>query len=109
LIGGVCWYLSAAGASCDQTCETREGFDPAATAVVGTTTQGGSPVQCGELLTALGAIGAGDPIGDGARDDGVGVGCHLFGIEQDPWWLNAPNFSADVSLPNTRIVCGCNG
>ena len=98
---GLCWYLGPRGESCDAACTTHGGVAAGAQAFVGTATQGGSLSECRQLLTLLGVTTA--PF-LGERDD-VGLGCHLY--DADPYWLDAPDFTTDASVPESRIVCAC--
>ncbi len=99
----VCWYLGERAESCRDVCEERGGFDENALDFVGTAQQGGSLEHCARLLELLGAS---QPAREGRRVDGAGVGCHLYGSEE-AWWLTAPAFDANDSLPTARRVCGC--
>lgn len=101
--GGLCWYIGEGGASCEQTCAPHGGFVPEAAAFVGTAGQGGSLAQCTEIL---GLLGRGQPVIQASRAD-VGVGCHLWGVEEQSFWLTAPDFSPTAGLSSARIVCGC--
>lgn len=99
----LCWYLSIRGESCEQTCSARGGHDARATAIVGTTGQGGSLSNCVQVLAALGHTGL---VGAGARNDGLGLGCHTW--DADGWWLQTmPSFDPKASYPPVRIACGC--
>ena len=100
--GGICWYLGPQGSSCQQVC-TGHG-QPALSAAthVGTASQGGSLSECGILFGLLGVSGT--PT-NGARSDGLGLGCHVYGTTL--WWLNSPNFSASASHASAKLVCGC--
>ncbi len=107
LVEAVCWYLSANDQSCDQACAARGGVDPEASAIVGTPPQGGSAAQCASVLSALSG-GAQVQVTNGNRTDGLGIGCHLFGENDDAWWLTTPAFSTSVAVPEAQIACGCN-
>jgi hypothetical protein len=108
LVDGICWYLGAVGNACEDVCSTHGDVDTSATASIGTPEQGGSLEACTGILQALGALpGA---VTEGYREDALGFGCHLFldaGGAASAWWLTAPEFSAAVSNPNARVVCGC--
>ena len=101
---GICWYVGAQGASCVETCAAHGGYRDAASAYVGTVAQGGSAAECDALLSAL---GEGSPASEGQRTDGAGLGCHLFGAQRDPYWLESPSFDAASRLGAVRVVCGC--
>jgi len=103
-LAGVCWYLGAAGASCNDTCREHGGYLEAATAFVGTLAQGGGPERCNAVLRALGEA---RDVRSVERTDGRGVGCHFFGTEDVPWWLSGPDFNPDSRLNRARLVCGC--
>lgn len=101
---GICWYLGAAGASCDDTCSLHGGTSDAAPARVGTRAQGGSPEECQTILSGLGEPA--DVI-VATRPDDRGVGCHLFGVARDPYWLTGPSFQTSDQLSLARVACGC--
>lgn len=101
--GGVCWYLGAAGATCEETCEAHGGFAPETAAYVGTAAQGGSSAQCATILGLLGEDGA---VITASRSD-VGIGCHQWGVEGQAYWLTAPDFSPTAGSSVARVVCGC--
>jgi hypothetical protein len=101
VLQNLCWYLGPLGQSCDATCATHGGVAMGSEAFVGTTAQGGSLKECQQLLVLLGVSVA--PI-QGSRDD-VGLGCHLY--DADPYWLDAPDFTTDASVPEARLVCAC--
>jgi hypothetical protein len=105
LFDDICWYLGPEDQSCEQACGEHGGYDAAATAVIGTTAQGGDLGRCSELFDLL--LGeAEDPVVLATQIEGVGVGCHLFADVR--WWLEAPPFSPAQSLVGGRLVCGCN-
>jgi hypothetical protein len=87
-------------------CADRGGPDAAAIAIIGSESQGGSREGCRTVLLALG-LDEDETVARGSRNDGAGVGCHLFGVAQDAWWLSSPDHSASASLPQARIACGC--
>ena len=100
----LCWYLGVPGASCKQTCSDKGGFDPRATARVGTSAQGGNLRACSQVLAALGYMGNVTP---GYRSDGIGLGCHVW-EERDGWWLETmPDFSPMASVTVASIACAC--
>jgi hypothetical protein len=101
--GGVCWYLGEAGATCEQTCGPHGGSAPEALGFVGTVAQGGSSAQCAEIL---GLLGHGQAVIEASRVD-VGIGCHLWGAEEQAFWLTAPDLSPAAASSAARIVCGC--
>jgi hypothetical protein len=102
---GVCWYLGAAGDSCEETCAPHGGPSPLAPQHVGTTQQGGSNAECSAILAAL---GANTPAATAQRLT-AGVGCHTFGAEGAPFWLSFPSFDPGDSVFTARIACGCEG
>jgi hypothetical protein len=107
-LDGICWYLGPAGESCSEVCEDRGGFNPAATAVIGTASQGGSLERCSALLEVLDGTANQDVV-QGTQVAGIGVGCHVFDATAGYWWwLESPDFSEDASLAGGSIVCGCN-
>ena len=100
----LCWYLGAQGASCDQTCRDKGGFDARSIKRVGTSGQGGSLRACTQVLATLGYSGNVTP---GYRDDGVGLGCHIW-EERDLWWLDTmPDFNPAASISIATIACAC--
>jgi hypothetical protein len=109
LMNAICWYLGPVGESCNEVCEPRGGFDPAAIEVVGTEAQGGSVEECTAVLDVLFA----DP-GTAAQSGTQavqGVGCHLYEDQEGEvtrWWLSAPPFNPDASLVGVPLACGCN-
>lgn len=100
---GICWYLGEPGESCVETCAERGGPDGAASAHVGTASQGGSREDCVLILNALG-----QRYRVRSTEHEQGVGCHLPAGDEDPHWLSFPPFSASAYLRNASITCGCN-
>jgi hypothetical protein len=101
---GICWYLGAFGESCEQVCSAHGGYADAATLFTGARAQGGSPEECTAIL---GVLAADVPARTAFRGDGVGVGCHTFGLGENPYWLTLPNFEPSSRLRLARIACGC--
>lgn len=104
---GICFYLGDQGEGCRTTCAQRGGFDVAALAHVGTPRQGGSLEDCVRVLRAL---GRGGEVHRSSRDDGLGLGCHLW--DDDNHWLTGPSADFDPNLElgqgwPVRIACGC--
>jgi hypothetical protein len=107
-LAGACWYLGAAELACDDVCASHGGFAPEGAGVVGTTAQGGSIEGCTAVLEALDALPA--PVSMGFRDDGLGLGCHVFTnatAATAAWWLDAPDLSPAASGIAVRIACSC--
>jgi len=102
LSSAVCWYLGAAGESCDQVCSPHGQVVPDAASFVGMPAQGGSAEECGLLLNLLGVNAT---VQSGQRTDGSGLGCHVYMAV--PWWLSAPAYTSTASEPLARRVCGC--
>ena len=103
----LCWYLGNAGASCEQTCSGKGGYDARATALLGTSAQGGNLGACAQVLAGLGYTGNVTP---GFRSDGIGLGCHLWESEGrlDGWWLvSMPDFDPRASIQVASIACAC--
>ena len=100
---GICWYLGAFGESCNTTCASHGGYASATPEYVGTTSQGGSIEECGELFSALGFTPA---VTSGTNY--LGYGCHLWQPSVQ-WWLTGPDFDPDAAATGARIICGCNG
>jgi hypothetical protein len=98
----LCWYLSDRGQSCEDTCSPHGGCSAEAAAVVGSPAQGGSLASCASLLEAFAVVE--EPI-DGFRQDGSGLGCHLYGGV--PYWLKAPGFSETAHDVGANILCAC--
>ena len=104
----ICWYLAPAGTSCNAQCASHGGYDNNAQSHVGTTEQGGSVADCRAILNAL--VGPGE-VGAATRDDGNGLGCHVWS-DGDYYWLEDPSahFDPSVAFPSgsqVRIACGC--
>ncbi|HXC53297.1 MAG TPA: hypothetical protein VN634_20600 [Candidatus Limnocylindrales bacterium] len=77
LVGGFCWYLSAAGASCDATCSgVGLVYNDATRTYAGS--DGASFADCNSVLEALGTEGT--QYGDGTCLDGIGCFWQSFGI-----------------------------
>jgi hypothetical protein len=58
----------------------------------------------------LDALGARLPVTIGVREDGAGLGCHLFiGLDGEvgAWWLATPDFAVDAANVRSRLACGC--
>jgi hypothetical protein len=101
---GICWYLGAVAESCEGLCSAHGGYADAATRIAGARAQGGSPETCTAILRVLGADA---PARTALRLDGVGVGCHTFGLARNPYWLITPSFDPSARLRLARIACGC--
>jgi hypothetical protein len=91
------------GASCDATCAEHGGAASNTALYVGTAAQGGSAAECAQLLDLLGEADA--PF-SATRDDGLGLGCHLY--DSVAYWLSSPAFSSSVADPEAELVCACN-
>ena len=107
-LGGACWYLGDAELACDAVCASHGGFAPETASIVGTPAQGGSIEGCTAVLEALDALPA--PVTLGFRDDGLGLGCHIFTnatAATAAWWLSAPDLSPTASGIAVRIACSC--
>jgi hypothetical protein len=105
--GDGCWYLGNVGQSCERVCAPHDGFSAAALPTVGTASQGGSSAACARVLDALGVTLS---VTTGVRNDGAGLGCHLFigsDGELGAWWLAAPDFAVDAASVRSRLACGC--
>lgn len=104
-VSGVCWYLGAFNQSCSTVCSTHGGVDPAAEAVVGVPSQGGSLKSCASVLAALGVR---QMPSEATRLDMNGVGCHLYDSRNPtPYWLSSPRFTASARTAAASIACGC--
>lgn len=101
----LCWYTSDKGDSCTITCADHDGFDARATPLIGSEAQGGDGDNCQAVIAVI--VPAAEALQEGARTDGNGVGCHLFGGQENPWWLRNPDFSPDNSLNGSRVICAC--
>ncbi|MEQ1565773.1 MAG: hypothetical protein ABMA64_09065 [Myxococcota bacterium] len=69
-VGGVCWYLGDAGASCTDTCAAHGGYDEATRTYAGSD---GTLDQCYEVLDALAA----GSFSFGDTTNGPGLGCYV--------------------------------
>lgn len=99
---GSCWYLGASGSGCDDVCAAHGQMASTMASSVGTAAQGGSLQKCSTLLRLLGV--SANP-SEGTRNDGLGLGCHVY--QNVAWWLTSPTFSPTASMGSTRRVCGC--
>jgi hypothetical protein len=100
-LGGFCWFLGAVDQSCETVCAAHGGFVPSL-AYVGSRAQGGARSRCDAVLTLLTAEGTTQA---GYREDGRGVGCHIF--EGNRWWLTSPSFSATAYHWKAQQACSC--
>jgi hypothetical protein len=103
-VNGICWHFGKNGESCVQACADHGGHDPAATAWIGTATQGGSLENCTAILAALNVSPA--PI-VGFRTDGVGLGCMSYLPTGVTFWHAAPEFDPAAQMADSRLACGC--
>ena len=74
---------------------------------VGVDSQGGSLLKCTLVLALLGVREAPS---QGNRNEGEGLGCHVFPQAtrgEQSFWLNSPDFSPTAHLLNASIACGC--
>lgn len=101
--GGYCWFLGPTARSCNTACAAHGGYE-SSLEWIGTPAQGGSLEHCGALLTLLVGGAPETPTG-GYREDGNGLGCHLY--DKQRWWLIAPDFDPAAAYLKTRIVCSC--
>lgn len=99
--GGYCWFLGAAGESCDEACQSHDGYEPSLQ-WTGSLLQGGSLARCDALLTLLTGPGT---TTQGTRYDQLGLGCHLYSGRR--WWLYSPRFDPAASTSKASIVCSC--
>ena len=103
-VGGSCWYLGDAGASCTSTCAAQGlAYDPATETYAGSS---GSDDQCVAVLSALTPYSI--SLWTGVTDCGVGLGCHLadYGAVRCP----APPTTADAAGEALQLVsraCAC--
>jgi hypothetical protein len=108
LLQGSCWYLSDVGQACEDVCALHGGFSLASAALIGTPAQGGSIEGCTAVLQVLAT--APGSVNEGFREDGLGLGCHLF-VEADAtevaWWLTSPDLSPQAFSAQSRHACGC--
>lgn len=103
---GVCWYLAKPAASCASTCTEHGGANPRAASLIGTTSQGGRLSNCRRVLFALGVM---QPPQRALREDGYGLGCHLWS-SGETFWLDDPSPRYSASSPglySARVSCGC--
>ena len=103
LLWGICWYLGDFTQNCYTVCSAHGGYHPDTPEHVGTPSQGGSVEECGEILEALGYSGTAS---EGYREDGLGLGCHVW-RDGSLWWLDSPDFEPGDTAENGQIVCGC--
>ena len=100
-LGGYCWFLGEVNQSCRTVCAAHGGV-VSSLDYIGSYAQGGSLRRCDAVLTLLTAEG---DTTAGTRDDGRGVGCHLFDGRR--WWLYQPNFSSTAYHSHARLACSC--
>lgn len=104
LLYGICWYLGDFTENCYTVCSSHGGYDSDTPEYVGTPSQGGSIEECSAILEALGYSGT---VSEGYREDGLGLGCHVW-RDGGLWWLDSPDFEPGDTAENGQIVCGCN-
>lgn len=97
-----CWYLTGTNQSCERFCTDHRGFDPTTANYIGSSAQGGSLENCRAILNALGYSA---DVAAGSRNEGPGLGCHIW--ESNAWWLDRPDFDSSASYSLARIVCAC--
>ncbi|WP_176736528.1 Ig-like domain-containing protein [Oligoflexus tunisiensis] len=106
LSGYYCVFLSAKGASCDQTCSaTGRTYHPATLSVYGS---GGDPMECSNALYDLGYI---RKLETDKFNHGLGLGCSIWtvpalNIQQSVRETATPTSSSD-SDPDFERVCAC--
>jgi hypothetical protein len=100
---GLCWYLSAEAASCQETCQDYGGSDPAAAQYIGSSEQGGDLSHCVAILDLLGHT---DPVVQAVRYDGRGLGCHRF-AGNSSYWLEYPDLDPTIGYQTVEVVCAC--
>ena len=106
LLWGICWFLGAAGQSCNEVCAGEGGYSDETVDHVGTTGQGGSIEDCTTIFTALGYDGT---VQAGYRDDDLGLGCHRWS-DGVLWWLeDHPDFEPVDAHGGAQVACGCLG
>lgn len=97
--GAYCWYLSAAGDSCDTACAGHGG---ASTGTINYSGSNGSLLNCLNVLFVLGVSG----VGLGDTGCSTGLGCHKFGTNvgrcTTPATTTAASFAGEIR------VCACN-
>ena len=97
--GGGCWYLGAAGASCDTACAGHGGYNSATLTVAGS---GGNLTNCVNIMAAFGVTGSA-----GVFDNVAGAtrGCYSPVTNMIYRWTD-PTDSSN-SGPGQR-ACACN-
>jgi hypothetical protein len=105
-VGGSCWFLGVAGASCTATCVAAgRAYDPATESHAGS---GGTTANCEAVLSALGLPGQVENVSCDTFHGSPAVGCvdsfpPHFGASR----CTAPPTSADASLAGARRACAC--
>lgn len=106
-VGGACWFYGAAGQTCVSVCDNEEmAYSPATMTYAGS---GGSDTNCGAVLDALGADGAGPSLTLTDCDVWHGLGCMLWvepGYEHRPRCNNIPT-TAEDAYADARRACAC--
>jgi hypothetical protein len=98
-VGGVDYYLGAAGESCDQVCAAAGGAPQQATIdVIGS---GGTALQSVDALAAYGHVSVFD--GQSATE---GIGCHVSAADSGVRVTNPPT-TQGAKAAGVRRVCGC--
>jgi hypothetical protein len=99
LVGGFCWYLGAAGASCDTTCANQGlACDPATISYAGT---GGTLAQCDAVLDALAGPGTTYALSDTAS------GCLRYLGSTAFHDTGFPTTCAEVPSGTIERACAC--
>lgn len=94
-----CWYLSAAGGSCDEICAGHGGYDELTETATGVS---GTLQACYDVLGALGVTGT--QVGDVPHP--LDIGCMANAANERYRWGSNPASSAE-KYPTFRRACAC--
>lgn len=100
VVGAACWYLGSLGASCTDTCASHGGYDSATQRFAGSV---GTDDQCKQVLDALGAGTAGDPVTD--TNTGNALGCYYEGSQRFRELAGAT--TAGANRTTVQRACAC--
>jgi hypothetical protein len=97
IVGGSCWYLGMAGASCTTTCAAHGGFNNATAVFAG---HSGTDEDCALVLTALGRSGT-------ANGQACDAGCYYNTSNSGRFRCQGGSGEAEIIVDGER-ACACN-
>lgn len=110
VVGGTCWYFGQNNQSCDAVCSTHGGYNSATASFAGS---GGTDANCGQVLTAVGAISP-TPVTAQSSIGGIsGLGCGSdYTNNATSYRITSTTTSSADSSGNSglyfRRACSCN-